>query len=283
MKADRYATDSPYEGAQMFMRDGRNFHLGYSRISSYEQCPKMFKLSYVDKIRGPAKPHIVKGTAYHNTVEGLLKHKIEHKDLMPHFQALEMARELSRKEELTENYVEHVVSATDFYYHTLYPRHKPMLVECSFEIWRGGVRMTGRIDLVEEDGWIIDHKFSADTWAMTRAKFGPQPIIYQWAAVDCIEKLYPGWEFKGFAYNIIRIFPAPKVQILRIKKLSKEKSDWWEDNIFESAKGIRRGYFPAIPSERVCGYCDHKSICKPVIYCPKEELIGNRADDEDDV
>ncbi len=267
----------------MMTIDGQEFHLGYSRISKYMDCPRQYKYSYVDKIPYKAGVAMARGTAYHNTLEALLKFKIKNERLAPHPAALKAAAHYAAEERLSASETERVQFAVDFYWHHLYEKHQPMVVEYPFEIVRGGVKLTGRIDLVETDGMITDHKFSADTWAEGRAKYGVQPIIYQWAGIDVLEKEFEGWEYTGFSYNIIRTFPTPVVQTIKIPRLTTDESDWYEEQVYEIAQGIRNGVFLPRPGDQACKWCSYKDICQPGIYSLKTGLIGQKKYDEEDI
>lgn len=268
----------------MTLPGGEDFHLGYSRISKFVDCPKQFKYTYIDKIRDAVVGvPLRRGQAYHGSLETLLRWKIEHPEV-PYTvaRAEKLAIRQGKKNDLTDSEIYRVIDAVRYYHQTLYPVHVPLSVEEDFEIVRGGVKLTGRVDLIEKIGRIIDHKFSYDTWAEARAKYGCQPIIYQWAALDVFEKQFPGWTYEGFEYNVIRLYPNPRIQRIEIPKLAQDESDWWEDQIFEYAKMIRRGYFPATPGDKVCTFCPHKKLCNPTIYKPKMSNIGETDATNDD-
>lgn len=282
-KSTETSTEPRYGDLVMTLPSGEEFHLGYSRISKFVDCPLQFKYSYVDKIRSPGGVPQRRGQAYHGSVETLLQWKIDNPSI--HYslkRAEKLAIRQGKENNLTDAEVYRVIDAVRYYHAVLYPLHKPMAVERDFKIVRGGVTLTGRVDLLEWQGIITDHKFSYDTWAESRAKYGCQPIIYQWAALDVFEKEFPAWEYAGFEYNVIRLYPNPRIQRIEIPRLSQAKSDWWEDQIHEYAKTIRRGYFPATPSDKVCTFCDHKKLCKPVIYNVKMSNIGEDTDIDDE-
>lgn len=48
-------------------------HLSYSALSSYQKCPRQFKLSRVDRMTPRQAWYFATGTAVHNVVEGYLK------------------------------------------------------------------------------------------------------------------------------------------------------------------------------------------------------------------
>lgn len=262
-----------------------DFHLGYSRISSYQECPRKYYYSYIEGIRTPGSTAMRRGTAYHEVVEELLKYKMGHKGkLLNGDKADQLAVKAGKAQELSESEIYRVIDATRFYHNALYPLHKPLAIEESFETVRGGVALTGRIDLIDEEGWVIDHKFSYDTWSDARAKSGCQPMVYQWAALDAYEKKFPGWEFKGFQYNIIKLFPVPKIQRITVPKLSEAASAWWENEVRIIALGIAKGHFPATASEDHCKWCGHKELCGPVMYDIETEMLVDKStwDDEED-
>jgi len=248
------------------------------------KCPKSFKYTYVDGIRTPGGVPARRGQAYHGTVEELLQFKIDNEgELYPLKRAEKLAIRQGKAENLTDAEIYRVIDAVRFYWHEVYPIHRPLAVEVPFEIIRGGVKITGRIDLIEDTGNIIDHKFSYDTWAMSRAQYGCQPIIYQWAALDAYEKQFRGWEYTGFSYNIIKLFPTPLVQVVHIAKLSQSQSDWWEEQVEAAAKAIAHGAFYANPSESNCKWCDHKKLCNPTVYPVKLSYIGGFGSTDDDI
>lgn len=263
--------------------DGTEMHLGYSRLSKYFQCPAQYKFTYVDKIRTEGGLPLRRGQAYHGSVEELLNFKLAHGDLMCRDKADRVAIRCAKAENLTDTEVYRVIDAVRFYHQEMYPSHQPLAVEKEFSLVRGGVTLTGRIDLIETHGMIVDHKFSYDTWADSRARYGCQPMIYQWAGIDVYEKEFPGWEYKGFAYNIIKLYPHPVIQTIAIDRLDQRSSDWWEEQLYQAALAIRRGYFPAIPSDKNCQFCEHKKLCNPVIYKLRKGAVGGVLQDEEDI
>jgi PD-(D/E)XK nuclease superfamily len=254
--------------------EGKPIHLGYSRVKTFQDCPKQYEFSYVKGIRGEANDNMKRGTAYHNTLEIMLEYKRKKNRLAKLGDCLDIAFQFAREEQLKEANCIKVRDAVKFYHEQLYPTHRPILVEGSFEVIRGGVPVTGRIDLIEDDGYITDHKFSANLWPEERAAYGSQPIVYQWAALDIFEKQWPGWVYKGFKYNILRQFPFPVYQEIIIPRVSEEESAWFEEQFRAMVIAIKSGGFPANPTPKGCKYCAHLKLCKPVVYKPTLHLIG---------
>ena len=260
------------------------FHLGYSRIAKYQECPRQFFYTYIEGIRTEGSTAIRRGQAYHAVLEELLKYKLETGELLDPIKADKLAVKKAKAEKLTENEIYRVIDGVRFYYSELYPKHKPVAVEEPFEYVRGGVPFTGRIDLIDEEGWVIDHKFSYDTWSEQRSRFGCQPMVYQWAGIDVFEERFKGWKFKGFQYNILRLYPSPKIQRITVPYMGQDKSDWWESEVAIIAKGILSQHFPSTPGEKKCQWCSHKKLCQPVIYDIEVDTLAGKTDpnDEDD-
>jgi RecB family exonuclease len=240
----------------------------------FSECPRKYKFSYVDGIRGPAKMNMRRGTAYHNSLEKLLTYKLKYGELLDEERTDKLALKCAKLENLSDTEIYHTIDAVRFYHQELYAKHRPLAVEEPFDVEIGGVRCTGRIDLIEDTGWVIDHKFSNDTWAETRAEYGCQPAIYQFAALRALEQKFPGFKFAGFAYQIIRLYPYPLIQGIKIPKLNAKVSNWWEDQIGCLANAVRTGYFPARPEEKTCKWCDHKKPCGFSKYQVDMEYFG---------
>lgn len=266
--------------------DGHDFHLGYSRVAKYLGCPKSYKFTYVDGIRSEGKTPQRRGNAYHDSLEQMLQYKLDTGQMCSLPRAMILAEFCAHKWKLPPSEVGKVQEAVAFYHSgnspdssiSKYAQHQPVCVEDSFEIVRGGVKLTGRLDLFERDGFITDHKFSADVWAEGRARYGCQPMIYQWAGDDYMSPKY-GVPYAGFRYNIIRTWPSTIIQTIQIDRLSQDHSDWWEEQIACIATGIRNGIFPANSQEKECKWCDHKKICKPCIYDVNMSNIQDNIDD----
>lgn len=248
-----------------------------------------YKYTYVDGLRTPGGIPMRRGQAYHGTLEGLLNYKINRDgEHYPIEKTERFALKNARKEDLSDSEAARVVQAARFYHSKMYARHHPLAVEIAFDFEKDGIQYTGRIDLVDHQmkkgknlAVILDHKFSYDTWAETRAKYGVQPIIYQWAWEEQLHEEFDGLDYGGFGYNIIRLFPTPVIQEIIIKPCVKSASDWWSNQIKVMAQCIQHGFFFATPGDKKCQYCDHKKLCKPTIYTVKESRIGETNEDEE--
>ena len=261
-----------------------NDHLGYSRIACYQECPQKYKYSYIDGIRSETGVALRRGSAYHSALEFILSYKIENKELISLERAEKAAIRSGKTENLPEIEIYKVIDAVRFYYKELYPVVNPIAVEQNFTTIRGGIKLTGRVDLLHIKNnklWVVDAKFSYDKWAEPRAKYGCQPLLYQWASLDTFCKQY-NLEYGGFSYQIIRLFPTPLIQEINIEPISQQDSDWYETQLTKIAASINAGLFPAIAAEKSCQWCPHKTLCKPAVWSIKTKDIGDDLDTFDD-
>jgi len=263
-----------YNKEKSMTAGAKDFHLGYSRISCFSSCPRQYKYNYVDGIRTPGGVPMRRGTAYHAALEYMLNYKKDIGELVSIERAERAAIRAAKAEGLTDSEIYRVIDAVRFYYAEMYAEHQPLAVEETCEVVRAGVKLTGRIDLVDKRGDVIDFKFSADKWAAPRAKYGCQPIVYQWFAEDYLSKKYPDWTYNGFTYEIIKLWPMPLIQRIHIDPIPKEQSDWWEDQLAQIAATIQAGLFPAKSNEKECGWCSYKELCQPAIWKIKAQDIG---------
>jgi len=280
------------EGGVTVKIDGKEFHLGYSRLASYMECPHSYEFSYVKGIRTEGTPVMRRGTALHNTFEDMLKWKAGYETLMSMDRSKESVAKHCKELKICPSAAKEVYAAMEYFYEVLYPCLTPALlldtapsketpIEGEFKIVRGGVEITGRIDFAaeykkgqiictgvcapHEGGVIHDWKFSNRPWDEDRITHSVQPMIYQWAGIDWFEPNF-GIPYLGFQYDIFNVWPEVQIQTVYIPRLDPKASDWWEHQVEQFAKAIRSGIFPANPSSSVCKWCNHKSRCKPTIY-----------------
>ena len=231
----------------------------------------------MDKVPYKGSSAMRKGQAYHGTVEALLQHKMDTGESMTLKQADRLAVNIGKKEKLTPSEIYKLIDGVRYYHEHMYDLHDPVGIEDSFSIVRGGVTLTGRIDLYDRKGVIIDHKFSHDIWPEERAKHGVQPMIYRWAGLDVLTEKY-GVPYSGFSYNVARTWPSCMIQVIHIPLIDQWTSDWWEEQVSLVAQAVRAGLFPANPGDKTCKWCQHKKVCQPAIYKPWISIAGPQTD-----
>lgn len=108
----------------------------YSKIQTYKSCRKLYELKYVEGVQALVRPEALeRGTSYHEKVEQLLK-----------------------TGSFEEDEPKTTAMAEAFKIHIL-PKLNPIAQESWFEYETAyGDKFVGRIDALDKDGSIIEHK-----------------------------------------------------------------------------------------------------------------------------
>lgn len=112
------------------------YNASYSRIQTYKACRRLYELKYVYGVQSTARiESLERGTSYHEKVELLLQGKdFEHDD--------------PKTSAMAEAFRKYIL-----------PNLKPVAQEDWFEYdTKFGYKFVGRIDALNEDGAIIEHK-----------------------------------------------------------------------------------------------------------------------------
>ncbi len=153
--------------------------LGASKIETYQQCPRKYRLQYVDQMKAPKPTAMIVGTAVHTGVESLHQGR-------PVEVAIENAT--ARAKASTSKEYDNQMTPAQINDQTAklirtYDRHAEKLkydgIEEEFEIPGDKVVLTGTIDATA-DGHktVIELKTAKTPWNQPRADFSTQPTVY---------------------------------------------------------------------------------------------------------
>lgn len=153
--------------------------LGASKIETYQQCPRKYRLQYIDQIKAPKPTALIVGTAVHAGVESL-----------HHGQPVEAAIEnaTARANASTSKVYDNQMTPAQINTQIsklvrTYDRYAEKLkydgIEEEFEIPGANVVLTGTIDATA-DGHktVIELKTAKTPWPQQRADFSTQPTVY---------------------------------------------------------------------------------------------------------
>ena len=156
-------------------------YISASQIDMFLSCPLAYKYIYVDNAkRMPANAYMEYGSAIHEALAFNFKQKIKSRKDLPikdvrHVFTNYFVKKVQELPTYTEEWLlrtltlqgEEMISQ---YMEQLAPKYQPILVEEKFEISLKTYPITimGYIDLITEDGIIIDHKTA---WTTTRQKW----------------------------------------------------------------------------------------------------------------
>jgi len=151
-------------------------HLSASSIRMYLRCPRQWWYRYVLGMRVPPDGGLISGIAFHNAAETCLTEKIETGENKTADEAREFARDEAVKgledavlleDQSGGGVVDKAVRLTGAWAENVLPDAQPAEVEKSWELDLGDIIVVGRIDMVADDGHVVDWK--------TTSKAPPKP------------------------------------------------------------------------------------------------------------
>jgi len=205
------------------------------------------------------------GRCIHSTIEELYRRRINrergvYEDTLKEYFASTWERESTEtdftKDESSGELKDEGVKLVDKYLLDIAPTVKPKEIEKKFELTFENVPYTlkGIIDLIEEDGTIVDHKCSKRSPIQTEVDRDIQLSAYTLAYGSLYEK-----KPKGLRYDYIVRNKSPKT-IQCVTTRSQRALDRFLKLIGYVAKSIEQGIF--YPNESMmCKGCAYKLLC----------------------
>lgn len=230
----------------------------------WDRCPKAFEYRYIDGLKEPPAAAQYQGTAYHAGLEHNFRHKLIAGDDLPLDEVEEVAAQrwdtllrleppkLEEDEELGA-LKDQLVAMVRAYHTEIAPEIRPSQIEQQLTVEiADAYPLVGRIDLIDQDDLIIEHKTSRSRWTQDQADGNIQFAAYQYARHATYGHA-PGGEF-----HIAVKLKRPAIQRLSVVKTPNQMSGYARIHRFVSDQ-IRRGEFPPRTdgwwcSERWCGY-----------------------------
>jgi RecB family exonuclease len=237
-----------------------NAHLSFSRVSRYEQCPRSFKLHYVDKLTSTPGPELRFGKAVHWVLEQLVGEQVI--DGKPGQLSMEHALSLWQRAWTAEGLVgvalfaegEQILKAFVRSEGIVDPRDV-LATERTFEIEIGPFRVIGAIDRID----YVDHE------TIRVRDYKSNRVIFSRSEVD--ESL----QLSLYAIAVKSLFPWAKKVELQFDMLRHElklKTSRTEEQLDSARRYIEAigertetsRDFPARLNPN-CVYCDHRTQC----------------------
>ena len=163
-------------------------HLSYSSISSYLTCGRAWKYHYIDKLPEPTTPALLFGSAFHNTIEEIVKAKTigdSHQDakeaFKKHFSAeVESAKEVDWQDTSFADQLklaDRILKDDDIIttIHSLRAKvdkdNIPMIErKVVLSVPGVDVPILGFIDIILDDGTPSDFKTASKMWSQAQAE-----------------------------------------------------------------------------------------------------------------
>ncbi len=238
-------------------------HLSHSQIVSWLMCPRQWYYRKVEKIPEPLAPNLMLGSAYHSALEANFKYKMKSKDDLPISQCLDVY-ESAWEEQVksrdinwgrstpgdVRNLGSRLVTA---YITTVAPTIQPKMVEQWMETEIAGVKFVIRMDLIDDQDRVIDHKTAAKAYTQNDVDKDLQASASAFVLGKSI-----------IFYNHVAVKTAnPYIQIIKTARLPGDV-EWWKDMVTSIIEHMKTGYAPPRPDGWWCNemYCSFYSRCR---------------------
>ncbi|MDE2817887.1 MAG: PD-(D/E)XK nuclease family protein [Chloroflexota bacterium] len=256
--------------------------LSPSSTRAYERCPQMYHLRYNERVRVPSTAAQLLGSAVHTVIEMFYKEKRDGKalDVEAAFDVLDDALDatLHELDEEGRAEVEELrelgYDLVEYYLDEVAPHIRPHLIEerFSFNVPGVDVPMVGYVDLVDQDGTVIDHKTAASPFPADYLAHDIQLLTYSlgYNALRLGARQRPGQLPLATMLPPVRLDVMVKGEEITYQRLDfryeQEHLEQYVERVNAVAAGIRTADFRPFwqirePDPDVCHYCDFNSVC----------------------
>ena len=275
--------------------------LSPSSIRTYERCPYMYHLRYTERIRVPSTAAQLLGRAVHTVFEMYYKQKRsvgETLDTEAAFDVLDDALDatLHELDEEGRAEVEELrelgYDLVEYYVEEVAPHIRPHLIEERFDFSVPGVDVpiVGYVDLVDQDGTVIDHKTASSPFSADYLAHDIQLLTYSlgYNALRLGARQRPGQLPLATTLPPVRLDVLVKGEEITYQRLDfryeQEHVEQYVARVNAVAAGIRSADFRPFwqlrsPDPNVCHYCDFNSVCTYRLpSVPEESPDGGKSD-----
>lgn len=273
--------------------------LSPSSIRTYERCHYMYHLRYTERIRVPSTTAQLLGRAVHTVFEAYYKAKRDGKSLDSEaaFDVLDDALDATLHEldeegrsEL-EDLRELGYDLVEYYLEEIAPLIRPHLIEerFSFNVLGVDIPIVGYVDLVDQEGTVIDHKTASSPFPADYLPNDIQLLTYSlgYNALRLGARQRPG------QLPLIHMLPPVRLDVLiKGEEIAYQRLDFryeqehveaYVARVNSAAAGIRSADFRPFwqikqPDPEVCNYCDFNSVCTyrlPIPATSADEATGS--------
>jgi len=239
--------------------DGR-VRLSFSRVDTYDNCPRKFRYRYVDRLPSRPAPALSFGTSVHGALERFYDRKLPQEpseDELLGFLYEEWEQvgfvELDRAEQLA--YYRQAQDVLRRYHRRVTGRYRlPVATEAWFDLPIGErATVVGSIDRVDADDdgalRVVDYKTNKRVRDRSRVAGSLQLSLY---ALAC-EHLYG-----DLPASVALDFLVPGVMVeVALEDLDLDRARRVVD---ETAQAVLAQEYPTTPN-RLCDWCDFRAVC----------------------
>ncbi|MDD5704050.1 MAG: PD-(D/E)XK nuclease family protein, partial [Dehalococcoidales bacterium] len=239
-------------------------HISHSQLSLWQLCPKQWEYVYIQKMRRSSNGNLILGSCYHQALEENFKRKMElghdlDYDICADYFSTIWDKSVASSWNINWNDKDPGVlkdlgfALLDKYLETVAPAIIPQCVELEIEKEFEDTSFVIRIDLIDMNGVVIDHKTSSksytqadvdkDMQASASAFMLDRPIVFQ---------------------NHVAVKTRnPQIQIVKTYRTDLDVS-WWYRKAVAILHHMKTGYAPPNEDGWWCNpnYCDFYDECR---------------------
>jgi hypothetical protein len=230
-----------------------------SRFNLYKTCARLYKYQYVDGFESNRHVYTVMGSALHYAIEQYYEAKENPMTTYTkHYYSLIESSVASANGLVATHLIGKAAQLgqsilRDMNWDRLRPKEVELGFRFPFPAQNPMVIMRGFIDMITEDGWIIDHKSGSKKPTRAELAHNPQLLLYVWA----YEQMY-GKKPEKVYWHHLRTLELVEAGVMedfdkKIHELEKLLAHILSDTEFPK---IEQGYF----CNQVCA---HGTLCWP--------------------
>lgn len=240
-------------------------HLSVTQLRMYLRCPLQYYFRYLCSLKIPPTGDLTLGRTVHGTLEDNYRQKIETRRDLPLDQVRDIFSErweeqaqqtLFQDNEKPGQFKDDGIRLLETYHHEVAPRVQPVEVEREFLLDTGVTELPlkGYLDLIDENGTIIDHKTTRRAYPAGAAEKDIQLTAYSLA----YRSLY-GKDENGVRLDVLVRTKQPKIQQLPATRAQADIDRFLR--LAEHVEGaIKREVF--YPNDNfMCGVCGYQDMC----------------------
>lgn len=244
--------------------------LSISRIKMFLRCPLQYCFKYVEGINIPPDGNLLLGKSIHKALEVNYRQKIQTRVDLPVEQLFEIHAtafdEMTKAEEVAFDEDEDPGKLKDCgigclkaYCAELAPSIQPVSVEEHFVLEFDNVPYSfqGYLDIVDEKGFIRDHKCVKRSYAANAAEEDIQLTGYN-LAHNCLKGKAPA----GLIFDCLVKNKVPKIMSVSSGPRSERQLNRFLKLMGSVAEAMKSGIFYPAEGNMACSYCGYKDKCK---------------------
>jgi len=232
-----------------------------SKIHLFEKCGRAFQFRYLEGVIVPPAAALTVGRSVDHGITTNLEQKINTKTDLPLSDVIDATTTIFEKEKPDTNWQDEdpgkqkdiAVSLVTAHHEQMAESIKPLFVQKKLEHELEDFKLSGTLDLIEEDGTIADSKTAKSAYDMDSVGKSLQPAVYSY-----LYKENFGKEAKGFRYDVLvkptKTLPVRAQRILSAVSNTQKEMALKRANVLTAA--VRSGVFHYAPDDS--WYCSAK-------------------------